>query len=51
MEISLTAREFELVATFFRQPGMVFTRDKLLEAIWGMISWEAQGQLTYRFPG
>ncbi len=35
MEISLTAREFDLLATFFRQPGMVFARDKLLKTIWG----------------
>ncbi len=35
MEISLTAKEFDLLTTFFRQPGMVFTRDKLLEIVWG----------------
>ncbi len=35
MEISLTPKEFDLLATFFRQPGMVFTRDKLLEIVWG----------------
>lgn len=35
MEISLTPKEFGLLATFFRQPGMVFTREKLLELVWG----------------
>lgn len=35
MEISLTPKEFDLLATFFRQPGIVFTREKLLEIVWG----------------
>lgn len=33
--ISLTAREFELVATLAAHPGHVFTRSQLLERVWG----------------
>lgn len=32
--LSLTKTEFNLVATFIRRPGMVFTRDKLIELVW-----------------
>ena len=34
-ELSLTAREFDVLALMFRNRGTVFTRDKLLEACWG----------------
>lgn len=34
-EISLTAREFDVLALMLRHRGMVFTREKLLEACWG----------------
>jgi DNA-binding response OmpR family regulator len=33
--IELTAREFDLLATFLREPGRVFTRDQLLDRVWG----------------
>ena len=33
--VSLTATEFELLATMARQPGRVFTRSQLLDAIHG----------------
>jgi DNA-binding response OmpR family regulator len=33
--IDLTAREFDLLATFLREPGRVFTRDQLLDRVWG----------------
>jgi DNA-binding response OmpR family regulator len=33
--ISLTAREFDLLATFMRQPRRVFTRDQLITLVWG----------------
>jgi len=33
--ISLRAKEFELLEAFCRQPGIVLTRDKLLENVWG----------------
>lgn len=34
-EISLTAREFDVLALMLRNLGVVFTREKLLEACWG----------------
>ncbi len=33
--IALTAREFDLLATLLREPGRVFTRRQLLDAVWG----------------
>lgn len=33
--IALRAKEFELLEAFCRQPGIVLTRDKLLENVWG----------------
>jgi len=33
--VALRAKEFELLEAFCRQPGMVLTRDKLLEDVWG----------------
>jgi two-component system, OmpR family, response regulator ResD len=35
-EISLTAREFDMLYHFLRHPHQVFSRDKLLESIWGL---------------
>lgn len=32
--ISLTAKEFEIIRTFLENPGIVITRDSLLEKIW-----------------
>ena len=34
-EISLTAREFDLLTFFARHPGQVFTRTRLLDKVWG----------------
>jgi DNA-binding response OmpR family regulator len=34
-ELALTAREFDLLAFFMRQPRQAFTRDQLLEQVWG----------------
>lgn len=34
--IPLTLKEYELLRTFMENPGRVFTRDRLLEMIWGM---------------
>ncbi len=34
-EIELTAREFDLLAYFARHPGQVFTRNQLLDHVWG----------------
>ncbi len=35
-EITLTAKEFEMLHWLARHPRQVFTRDKLLEIIWGL---------------
>ncbi len=34
--ITLTFKEYELLKTFMQTPGIVFTRDKLLSAVWGL---------------
>jgi DNA-binding response OmpR family regulator len=34
-EIELTVREFDLLVTFLREPGRVFTREQLLDRVWG----------------
>ncbi|HVO55449.1 MAG TPA: response regulator transcription factor [Solirubrobacterales bacterium] len=34
-EISLTQREFDLLAYLAAHPGLVFSRDQLMEAVWG----------------
>jgi two-component system phosphate regulon response regulator PhoB len=34
-EVSLTAKEFELLRNLMERPGRVMTRDKLLEEVWG----------------
>jgi DNA-binding response OmpR family regulator len=34
-EIMLTMREFDLLAYFAANPGRVFSRDQLMEAVWG----------------
>lgn len=33
--VDLTAKEFDLLVTFMRHPGKVFTRSALLELVWG----------------
>lgn len=34
-EVNLTAREFDLLELFMKNPNQVYTREKLLELIWG----------------
>jgi len=34
-EVGLTAREFDLLVLFVKNPNQVYSRDKLLELIWG----------------
>ncbi|MGW9431510.1 winged helix-turn-helix domain-containing protein, partial [Streptomyces decoyicus] len=36
-ELSLTAREFDLLVFLMRHPGQVFSREELLHRVWG---WE-----------
>lgn len=33
--VELTAREFDLLATLLREPGRVFTREQLIDRVWG----------------
>lgn len=35
-ELSLTLKEYELLQLFMQNPGHVFTREKLLSAVWGI---------------
>ncbi|MBG6180589.1 response regulator transcription factor [Arthrobacter sp. CAN_A1] len=35
VELSLTVREYELLAWFLRHPQQVFTRDELIRSVWG----------------
>lgn len=35
-EINLTLKEFEVLQLFMQNPGHVFTREKLLSAVWGI---------------
>ncbi len=34
--VQLTLKEYKLLRTFMENPGRVFTRDQLLEIVWGM---------------
>lgn len=42
-ELSLTVREFDLLAFFLQNPGTAFSRDDLLEKVWG---WNFGDQST-----
>jgi DNA-binding response OmpR family regulator len=37
--VPLKPRAFELLSFFLRNPGQVFTRDRLLESVWGYDYW------------
>jgi DNA-binding response OmpR family regulator len=39
-EVSLTAREFDLLAMLAEQPGRVFTRVQILDRVWGSESYD-----------
>ena len=34
--VELTYKEFELLRLFLSHPGMAFTRDQLMEKVWGV---------------
>jgi DNA-binding response OmpR family regulator len=36
-EVTLTAREFDLLAFFVSHPGRVFSREQLTRAVWGSL--------------
>ncbi len=38
-EITLTAREFDLLWTLARHPRQVFNRDQLLDLVWGITEY------------
>ena len=42
-EVTLTHKEFELLSVLIQQPGIVFTREKLLNQIWGY-TFEAESR-------
>ena len=44
--VELTPREFELLAFFMENPGVVLERDRLLERAWASSSQEARGLWT-----
>ncbi len=46
--IDLTAKEFELFAAMASEPGVVFTRERLLELAWGFVDYlDARGIDVY----
>ncbi|MET0557941.1 MAG: response regulator transcription factor [Solirubrobacterales bacterium] len=45
-EVSLTQREFDLLAYFAMHPGQVFSRDQLMEAVWDMPFFEDTSTVT-----
>lgn len=45
-EISLTQREFDLLAYLAERPGRVFSRDQLMEAVWGEPFFEDTSTVT-----
>ena len=45
-EIALTAKEFDLLYHLMRHPRQVFTRDQLLENIWGLSEYIDPGTVT-----
>jgi two-component system, OmpR family, phosphate regulon response regulator PhoB len=45
--VELTAREFDLLAYLVQSPGTVFTRDRLLHAVWqSSKEWQQEGTVT-----
>jgi DNA-binding response OmpR family regulator len=47
-EVELTGREFELLETFARHPGIVLSRSQLLEQVWGY-TFEVDGNVVDQF--
>ncbi|MFN8216165.1 MAG: response regulator transcription factor [Solirubrobacterales bacterium] len=45
-ELSLTQREFDLLAFLIMHPGQVFSRDQLMEAVWGEIFYTDTSTVT-----
>jgi two-component system, OmpR family, response regulator PrrA len=49
-DLDLTGREFELLATFARHPGIVLSRSQLLQQVWGY-DFAADGNVVDVFVG
>jgi DNA-binding response OmpR family regulator len=47
-ELDLTSREFDLLETFARHPGIVLSRNQLLEQVWGY-TFEVDGNVVDQF--
>jgi DNA-binding response OmpR family regulator len=45
-EVALTQREFDLLAYLAEHPGRVFSRDQLMEAVWGEIFYTDTSTVT-----
>ena len=45
-EITLTVKEFELLCHLLRHPRQVFSRDQLLERVWGLAEYIDPGTVT-----
>jgi two-component system response regulator ResD len=45
-EVQLTQREFDLLLHFARHPGQVFTRDQLMDAVWGFAFYSDTATVT-----
>lgn len=45
-EVELTAKEFDLLYLLMRHPKQVFTRDQLLERVWGGAQYIDPGTVT-----
>ncbi len=45
-EVQLTQREFDLLAHLIEHPGRVFSRDQLMEAVWGEIFYTDTSTVT-----
>ena len=46
VEINLTAKEFDMLWYMARHPRQVFTRDQLLESVWGLSDYIDPGTVT-----
>ena len=49
--ISLTYKEFQLLTLLASNPGRVYTREALLNQVWGTTTWAARGRWTCTYGG
>ena len=48
--VELTGKEFDLLAFLLEHPGIVFSRDQLLDRVWGMATTAAPARWTSTSP-